>query len=75
MNIDTIPTYKIIGDYVDNKNVGASIAAGDVNGDGFVDLIVHGRGGGQYDKGYINIYFGGTSFDTIPDMRLGGTET
>jgi len=71
--IDTLPTYSIIGDNSQNKNLGLSHATGDVNGDGEPDLVVHGRGGSQGDKGYINIYYGGVAFDTIPDFRLGGT--
>jgi hypothetical protein len=41
--------------------------AGDVNGDGFDDLVV-----GNHVKwsGCVYIYFGGPSFDTIPDLTL-----
>ncbi|MGB7063310.1 MAG: FlgD immunoglobulin-like domain containing protein [Candidatus Zixiibacteriota bacterium] len=46
-------------------------SAGDVNNDGFDDIIV---GATQLlmDRGYALIYFGGTEFDTIPDVRLIG---
>jgi hypothetical protein len=46
-------------------------SAGDVNGDGFKDIIV---GAPQLlmDRGYANIYLGGAEFDTIPDIKLIG---
>lgn len=46
-------------------------SAGDVNGDDFKDIIV-GAPQMLIDRGYAYIYFGGTEFDTIPDVRLIG---
>ncbi|NIN01638.1 MAG: hypothetical protein GTO24_27135, partial [candidate division Zixibacteria bacterium] len=46
-------------------------SAGDVNGDGFKDIIV-GAPQMLMDRGYAYIYFGGAEFDTIPDVRLIG---
>ena len=46
-------------------------SAGDVNGDGFKDIIV-GAPQMLIDRGYAYVYFGGTEFDTIPDVRLIG---
>jgi hypothetical protein len=45
--------------------------AGDVNGDGYEDLIV-----GTYHKlsGRAFVYFGGPTFDTIPDVILNARE-
>jgi hypothetical protein len=46
-------------------------SAGDVNGDGFKDIIV-GANQMLMDRGYAYVYFGGVEFDTIPDVRLIG---
>jgi hypothetical protein len=46
-------------------------SAGDVNGDGFKDIIV-GATQMLIDRGYAYVYFGGVKFDTIPDVRLIG---
>jgi len=47
----------------------ASVAdcAGDVNGDGYDDIIV-----GNYLANYALIYYGGTSMDTLADVTLSG---
>jgi hypothetical protein len=41
-------------------------SAGDVNGDGYADVIVGVAAGGAY------VYFGGASMDSIPDVTLTG---
>ncbi len=46
-------------------------SAGDVNGDGFNDIIV-GATQMLLDRGYAYLYFGRPGFDTIPDVRLIG---
>lgn len=46
-------------------------SAGDVNGDGFKDIIV-GATQMLMDRGYAYVYFGGVEFDTIPDVILIG---
>jgi len=45
--------------------------AGDVNGDGFKDIII-GATQITMDRGYAYIYFGGLEFDIIPDVTLIG---
>ena len=44
--------------------------AGDVNGDGFVDLIAGADGGGG--TGRVYVYYGGPDPDVIPDLILSG---
>lgn len=40
-------------------------SAGDVDGDGFMDIAV-----GTDSRGYLKIFLGGDDFDTIPDLRI-----
>ncbi len=44
----------------------ACASAGDVNADGFIDIIV----GTQRGPGYVKIFLGSQDFDTIPDLKL-----
>ena len=48
--------------------------AGDVNNDGFDDLIVGAQGYylNGYDAGRVYVFFGGTEMDTIPDLLMTG---
>ena len=48
-------------------------SAGDVNSDGFNDIIA-GHSVGYDGRGCAKIYFGGTDFDTIPDVIMIGEE-
>ncbi|MBL0042577.1 MAG: FG-GAP repeat protein [Xanthomonadales bacterium] len=53
--------------------LGGSVAgAGDVNGDGYADILIGGIGhdGGATNSGVALIYFGGASFDTTADANL-----
>jgi hypothetical protein len=43
-------------------------SAGDVNGDGFKDIVTGYSGG----AGYIKIFLGSANFDTIPDLQIMG---
>jgi hypothetical protein len=59
------------GDYV-----GTVANAGDLNGDGFADIIVGaaGKDTGLADVGKAYIFFGGHGMDGVPDIELVGTE-
>ena len=68
---DVVLTGEAAGNYF-----GFSVAgAGDVNGDGYSDVIVgafqNGRGGSNAGSAYI--YFGGASMDNSADLILSGT--
>ncbi len=56
-----------------NAAFGLSVAgAGDVNGDGYADLIVGAKShaNGQVNEGVAFIFFGGSSFNLFPDAQL-----
>ncbi|MBL7093765.1 FG-GAP repeat protein, partial [candidate division KSB1 bacterium] len=48
---------------------------GDMNGDGFADIIVGAPTSGSERAGQVYIYFGGSPMDTIPDIILDGEHT
>ncbi|MDD5033005.1 MAG: FG-GAP-like repeat-containing protein, partial [Candidatus Pacebacteria bacterium] len=59
----------------DNDNLGFSVAsAGDVNGDGYSDVIVgaYGADAGGTNKGQAYIYYGGSSMDSTADITFSG---
>uniref|UniRef100_A0A7C3YT21 T9SS type A sorting domain-containing protein n=1 Tax=candidate division WOR-3 bacterium TaxID=2052148 RepID=A0A7C3YT21_UNCW3 len=68
--MDTIVDFKI-PQFAPRGDFGRVIESGDVNGDGYSDLIL-----GDYwawnGWGGVGIYFGGPNFDTIPDVILKG---
>jgi hypothetical protein len=76
--MDTVCDYIIAGDYPQQCNFGHSVAASDLNGDGYQDLIVGAYGatppGGDYDMGQVYVYYGGPQFDPNrgPDLILNG---
>lgn len=45
-------------------------SAGDVNGDGFMDIIA----GSPCGRGYVKIYFGSSDFDTVADLKIIGED-
>jgi hypothetical protein len=57
-----------------NDNFGSVASAGDVNGDGFADLIVgaYGNDAGGADAGRAYVYFGGPAADATADITLTG---
>jgi hypothetical protein len=73
--MDTICDFQIRGPH--NASLfGEAISSGDVNGDGVSDLIVGAYGAapgvGGYDMGQVYIYYGGSNFNTTPDVILNG---
>jgi hypothetical protein len=59
-----------------SENFGGSVAgAGDVNGDGYADVIVgaNGSDAAGLDVGRAYIFFGGVTVDNIPDVIITGT--
>jgi hypothetical protein len=74
--MDTVCDYFIAGEYPQQCNFGCSVAASDLNGDGYQDLIVGAYGatppGGDYDMGQAYVYYGGPQFDIYPDVILNG---
>lgn len=73
--VDTICDYRIRGLH-SGSGFGGAIGSGDVNGDGYDDLIIGACGAapmpGGYMMGQVYIYYGGPYFDTIPDVILNG---
>ncbi|MEO0083252.1 MAG: T9SS type A sorting domain-containing protein [candidate division WOR-3 bacterium] len=71
--MDTICDYHIVGE---GGSFGQAVGSGDVNGDGYSDLIVGAYlarvNGGHIGPGRVYIYFGGPNFNTIPDVILNG---
>lgn len=53
------------GDYLNR-----CASAGDVNGDGFKDIIA----GSPCGRGYVKIYFSSSDFDTVADLKIIGED-
>jgi len=55
------------------SNFGFSVSsAGDVNGDGYDDIIIGAENSGPTNNGCAYIYFGGSSMNNTPDITLDG---
>ncbi len=68
--MDTIPDKILAGKNFDDNYFGYNLAAGDINGDGFDDLIA--SGSDTESRGKIYIFAGGLKMDTIPTLSLFG---
>ncbi len=70
-NISSIPDVILEGDGT-SESFGSAIAgAGDINGDGYDDIIV-GAYRNDLGKGKAYIFFGGQNMDVLPDLTLVG---
>ncbi|MBS1516884.1 MAG: FG-GAP repeat protein [Bacteroidetes bacterium] len=71
--MDNIPDVIITGEY--NSGFGNSVAsAGDINADGFSDVIV-GASAYNSNKGKAYIFYGGTNPDDVADVTMTGGTT
>jgi hypothetical protein len=70
--MDSIPDIILKGTY--NNSFGTGIAASDVNGDSWPDIVVGERNWGNlnYIHGRVYIFYGGPLLDTIPDIIING---
>ncbi|MDD5625305.1 MAG: FlgD immunoglobulin-like domain containing protein [Candidatus Cloacimonadaceae bacterium] len=58
-----------------NNYFGSAIAYnGDLNGDGYCDLVISDYLYGWYEWGRVYVYFGGPDFNTTPDLILDGLD-
>ena len=58
-----------------NNYFGWAIAYnGDLNGDGYCDLVISDYEYGEHAWGRVYVYFGGPDFNTIPDLILDGLD-
>jgi len=73
--MDTICDFQIRGPH-SGSAFGQAVSSGDVNSDGYSDMIVGAYmarpPGGSYGMGQVFIYFGDTNFNTVPNVRLNG---
>ncbi len=73
--MDSIPDIIMGGDSAYDYFGSSVSSAGDVNGDGYDDVIVgapYNEFGGKLNAGAVYIFFGGPYMDSIPDIIMGG---
>jgi hypothetical protein len=71
---DTTPDVTMTGEAANNFLGHAVGTAGDVNGDGFADVVVgaYGNGAGGSSAGRAYVYYGGVAMDAVADRTLTG---
>jgi FG-GAP repeat/Secretion system C-terminal sorting domain len=72
-NLDTIPNAVMSVDHW-YYDFGYSVAIGDINGDGYADIIVDAPNDEIDAHGRIYVYFGGKVLHSEPDLIIEGTE-
>ncbi|MFC1794904.1 ankyrin repeat domain-containing protein, partial [Planctomycetota bacterium] len=67
----TVPD--MIFDGVPNSMLGVRIACGDIDGDGYDDILITRRKYGiENEKGHVYLFYGGADMDTTPDLIFEG---
>jgi hypothetical protein len=57
-------------------NLGTSVSgAGDVNGDGYEDIIIGFKKGSNNNKGEAYVFYGGETVDAVPGITFSGTDS
>jgi hypothetical protein len=76
-SMDSIPDLILSGINVEDRFGQCVSAAGDMNNDGFGDVMVGAplANGGGIARGEVYIYFGGVVMDNIPDLVIQGYES
>ncbi len=68
--MDNIPDFTKSGISI-GQSFGVSVSkAGDVNGDGFDDVIIGSNSNGLESNGKAEVFFGGVNMDTLPDVTM-----
>jgi len=70
--MDDIADLILTGEPKANQYFGDFLAVGDVNGDGFADLLVSAAQAGTEDAGKAYLYYGGKNVDNAPDKVFAG---
>jgi hypothetical protein len=72
-SIDNIPDVVLYG-LNSFDNLGVSVSSGDVNGDGFSDVIA---GAYRYNTytGKVYVFFGGSNMNSVPDVIFNGEQS